>query len=178
MRYTHVKSAVSAAPIAVLVAGCADFELGTAEARASEVCITGVEIDIRGESAHEVDAQTTVEDPAAALPERLDAEAELVGVGVSAAGGVSDFGFLERAEIAVAAEGLQELVVADLGEDDAEALEGSAEWFFPAEEGIPLTDYLFAPELEFDLRFEGAMPEEDWRVDVDLCAAGAARYGL
>lgn len=178
-RSKTTKTATAAlAAAAILGSGCMEMGLMSAEVQAREVCVTDVEVEVPGDAPDRVEETEVVSDPAAELPEELDAEAELVGAAVRASGGVDDFGFLERARVDVRAAELEPVTLVDVEGEEAEILAQSAEWYFEAASDREFTDYLLAPELEFDLLFEGEMPDRDWAVEIDLCADASARYAL
>lgn len=155
--------------------GCWD-ELVQIEARASEVCLTGVIVDVPGNAPSSVATSVIYEDPAAALPDGVDASAELTGVSISAVEGVQDFRFLRRVRVDVAAAELPAVTVADIGEDKSEMLAGADSWFVTAGADVELIDYLLSPELEIDLELQGEMPSSDWSVALDVCVAANVGY--
>lgn len=170
LRYAFLSAAIVAVPLAGT--GC---DLVQVDAKASEVCLTGVSVDLPGGAPDRVDASHVEREPAAALPADLDASAKLTGVAISAVDGIGDFGFLRRASIHLGADGLPEVNVLDLDGAAADALAGMDSVFVSADGDEDLIDYLLAPELTFDVAFAGEMPEGDWSVALDLCFSGSAR---
>jgi hypothetical protein len=162
--------------IATATVGTSCFDLVDIEVRASEVCLTGVVIEVPGAAPGAVEILHVQEDPALELPIELDTRAELMGVGITAIDGVDDFGFVHTARIALSADGLDPITVVDIGEAQRGALAGSDRWFLAAGADVDLIDYFLAPELAFELAFEGEMPAHDWAVAIDVCVAGTARY--
>lgn len=159
-----------AAAVLILLGAC-DLPLFAVEAEASEVCLSGVRIEVPAVPAadgSELELDRIADGAPLTLPEGSRATARLLGVGVALTEGPDDFAFLDTLAL--------ELTGADphtplpaVSLVDTTELAALPVLYFEADGDTDLIEYLRQETLAFQVAVRGELPAEPWAVEVDLC---------
>lgn len=150
--------------------GACDLPLFAVEAEASEVCLSGVRIEVPAVPAAgtELELDRIADGAPLTLPEGSRATARLRGVGVALTEGPDDFAFLDTLAL--------ELTGADphtplpaVSLVDTTELAALPVLYFEADGDTDLIEYLRQETLGFQVAVRGELPADPWAVEVDLC---------
>lgn len=105
----------------------------------------------------------------------LDADVGFVRAALLARAGITDFGFVDAARIAITSDdpALPPLVLYQCDGDCVPA-DGALDMLAAAQHDA--LDYLRGSSLVVDIELTGRIPREAWAMDVDICFTARARY--
>lgn len=161
-------------------AGCPLLEV---DAELPEVCMTQKDVQIDGvpvDMAMAVDRTFTFDDLSAFAPlEELDAEAHFVSATVRATHGIDSLAFVESASVEVASNAPEStLPTLTVYACDGDCLAQDAALVIPVQDRSDALAYIRSGSLSIRLQATGALPTEDWTMDVETCVAARASYAF
>lgn len=169
-------------PLLVCAVLPACSELAQVDVVVDEVCLTYPDLQVPARVAGLTPTQTLAQsftfDDLAPLHQLLDYDANLEFVRAQVRTSDSDaLAGIERAAVGLAsADANQTLPRIVAYACDGDCVEPDASLQLPAESVSDALGYLSAKTLAVDLSASGTLPTRAWKMDVDVCMSGRARY--
>lgn len=152
-------------------AGCS-LDLLVVRAEVEELCIVDLEVEFPAAPDGSMISDVLEEDALRLhLGDDVSARLEVIGIGVWVTDPADRPAILDHARVALGAEGLPEVVVAEHA--GALASEG---FYLDSDAGVDLAAYLRAPRAALTLGLQGELPDRPWQATVDVCLAGELGY--
>jgi hypothetical protein len=151
--------------------GACDLPLFSVEAQVSEVCLSGVRIEVPAAPTTvgtELELDRVADGAPLTLPAGSRATARLLGVGVALTEGPADFAFLDTLELELTGAD-PEAPLPTVSLVDTAELAALPVLYFEADGETDLIEYLRQETLGFQVAMRGQLPVEPWAVEVDLC---------
>ncbi len=161
-----------------IVTACeSDLDWLVVESEVQELCIVDLSSEFDGisELASGVDGIVSRvfgnEDLGITLSDKFSTKMYLRGVGIYAADGIEDFGFIDSLRVEVSTAGGQAVELLN-----ANPIADSEDWFVASESGVDIATFIESEDMQLLVEFVGTMPKVDWAANLEVCVHAEAAY--
>jgi hypothetical protein len=167
--------------LALLPAGC-PFPLLDVAADVQAVCVTYTDVQVEGVPAiagvHSVSQSFTVSDLGEITSlDKLDAQLTFVSAELHATSGISDFTFVQAANVMVASgDPTSTLPTVDVYDCTGDCAPTGSTMSVPAATEVDAAPYVHSGSVVIDVELSGNPPTTAWTMDVDVCFSAHLDY--